>query len=220
VYVTKPQHRKPSGREVIEYMHHESPSHYHHGESPARRSIGESPFHRHSVRSANTVGAPLKPKVADSQRRGLNANDETGSSEHGSRGRHHGQGQSPLHRNYQGRQGNKLQAASPARKRNVSDEGGTVFAPLTPRRAKMGANTRPDEIPDRNAPLPKFGDWNEKDPTSAEDYTYIFNKRREEKQTGVGIVPTTPSHNSSHKQANVSRSKSSVWCCLAPKTLE
>lgn len=226
VYVTKPQHRRPpSGREAIDYMHHESPSHYQYSESPARRSIGESPFHRHSIRSATNGGAPLKPKIADSPTRGLNENPENGSSEHGTKGRHlHGQGQSPLHRSYQGRQGSKLQATSPARKRNASEGGGTVFAPLTPRRSKMGANTRPDETPDRSAPLPKFGDWNEKDPTSADDFTYIFNKRREEKQTGAGMVPATvqgtPSHISNHKQANVSQSKSSVWCCMAPKTLE
>ncbi|KAK6947098.1 RIN4, pathogenic type III effector avirulence factor Avr cleavage site [Dillenia turbinata] len=33
-------------------------------------------------------------------------------------------------------------------------------------------------------PLPKFGEWDVNDPTSAEGYTMIFNKARDEKKTG------------------------------------
>ncbi|RDY08311.1 RPM1-interacting protein 4, partial [Mucuna pruriens] len=33
-------------------------------------------------------------------------------------------------------------------------------------------------------PLPKFGEWDVNDPASAEGYTVIFNKARDEKKTG------------------------------------
>lgn len=40
-------------------------------------------------------------------------------------------------------------------------------------------------IPQENGrPLPKFGEWDVNDPASAEGYTVIFNKARDEKKTG------------------------------------
>ncbi|KHN29002.1 RPM1-interacting protein 4 [Glycine soja] len=35
-------------------------------------------------------------------------------------------------------------------------------------------------------PLPKFGEWDVNDPASAEGFTVIFNKARDEKKTGRG----------------------------------
>ncbi|KAK7247356.1 hypothetical protein RIF29_42237 [Crotalaria pallida] len=35
-------------------------------------------------------------------------------------------------------------------------------------------------------PLPKFGEWDVNDPASAEGFTVIFNKARDEKKTGTG----------------------------------
>lgn len=37
---------------------------------------------------------------------------------------------------------------------------------------------------DKGRPLPKFGDWDVNDPASAEGFTVIFNKARDEKKTG------------------------------------
>lgn len=37
--------------------------------------------------------------------------------------------------------------------------------------------------------VPKFGEWDENDPASAEGYTHIFEKVREDKQIGAGKVP-------------------------------
>ncbi|ERN19234.1 hypothetical protein AMTR_s00061p00201580 [Amborella trichopoda] len=37
---------------------------------------------------------------------------------------------------------------------------------------------------DKGGPLPKFGEWNVNDPASAERFTVIFNKARDEKKTG------------------------------------
>lgn len=46
--------------------------------------------------------------------------------------------------------------------------------------------------PDKGAAVPKFGEWDEGNPSSAESYTHIFNKVREEKQGGGGHAPGTP----------------------------
>ncbi|GAB2284781.1 Protein noi4 [Dionaea muscipula] len=37
---------------------------------------------------------------------------------------------------------------------------------------------------DKGKPLPKFGEWDENDPASAEGFTVIFNKARNEKKAG------------------------------------
>ncbi|CAL0317430.1 unnamed protein product [Lupinus luteus] len=37
---------------------------------------------------------------------------------------------------------------------------------------------------EKGRPLPKFGEWDVNDPASAEGYTVIFNKARDEKKTG------------------------------------
>ncbi|XP_040960700.1 protein NOI4 isoform X1 [Gossypium hirsutum] len=37
---------------------------------------------------------------------------------------------------------------------------------------------------DQGKPLPKFGEWDVNDPASADGFTVIFNKARDEKKTG------------------------------------
>lgn len=46
--------------------------------------------------------------------------------------------------------------------------------------------------PDKGAAVPKFGDWDVNNPSSADGFTHIFNKVREERQGGPGQVPGTP----------------------------
>lgn len=41
-----------------------------------------------------------------------------------------------------------------------------------------------------SSPLPKFGEWDVNDPASAEGFTVIFNKARNEKKTGG--LPDSP----------------------------
>ncbi|KAL0389868.1 UNVERIFIED_CONTAM: RPM1-interacting protein 4 [Sesamum calycinum] len=55
---------------------------------------------------------------------------------------------------------------------------------------------RGDESPDKGAAVPRFGEWNENDPQSAENFTHIFNKVREERNTGTGAgnMTGTPKH--------------------------
>lgn len=58
---------------------------------------------------------------------------------------------------------------------------------------------------DRGAAVPRFGEWDENDPQSADNYTHIFNKFREEKQGNPSGTPSrtsnnTQKHNSEEKQ--------------------
>jgi len=45
--------------------------------------------------------------------------------------------------------------------------------------------------PERGSAVPKFGEWDEKDPSTGEGFTDIFNKVREEKQSGDAPVITS-----------------------------
>lgn len=46
--------------------------------------------------------------------------------------------------------------------------------------------------PDKGAAVPKFGEWDVSNPESADGFTHIFNKVREERQGGAGHAPGTP----------------------------
>ncbi|XP_022723995.1 RPM1-interacting protein 4-like isoform X2 [Durio zibethinus] len=69
----------------------------------------------------------------------------------------------------------------------------------------------------RTASIPKFGEWDETDPTSGEGYTAIFNKVKEEKQTPSNFpnVPPQPSNYSDHhhQRRRPSSSFYSKMCC-------
>lgn len=41
-------------------------------------------------------------------------------------------------------------------------------------------------------PLPKFGEWDVNNPASAEGFTVIFNKARDEKKTNTATATPTP----------------------------
>ncbi|OAY76684.1 RPM1-interacting protein 4, partial [Ananas comosus] len=65
--------------------------------------------------------------------------------------------------------------------------------------------------------VPKFGDWDEKDPSSADGYTHIFNKVRLEKQSGSGNAPNIANdaahRNGSQRDGNEPSSCSCFgWC--------
>ncbi|MCH89035.1 RPM1-interacting protein 4-like, partial [Trifolium medium] len=92
---------------------------------------------------------------------------------------------SPLHR----------QARAPAGKDSPSWEGGKNSYDSshgTPGRSRLRPANRGDETPDKGAAVPKFGDWDVSNPASADGYTHIFNKVREERQGGAGHAPGTP----------------------------
>ncbi|KAK6164075.1 hypothetical protein DH2020_000939 [Rehmannia glutinosa] len=54
--------------------------------------------------------------------------------------------------------------------------------------------TRGYESPEKGAAVPRFGEWNENDPQSAENFTLVFNKVRQERNTGPGNPSATPKH--------------------------
>jgi hypothetical protein len=55
---------------------------------------------------------------------------------------------------------------------------------------------------EQGRPLPKFGEWDVNDPASAEGFTVIFNKARNEKKTG-GKIDSPPMVDSKYKHGAV-----------------
>ncbi|XP_065862704.1 protein NOI4 [Euphorbia lathyris] len=68
---------------------------------------------------------------------------------------------------------------------------------------------------DTGRPLPKFGEWDVNDPASAEGFTVIFNKARDEKKTGGN--PDSPGKGDSHVKPGVDPTKPQAkkwFCCI------
>ncbi|XP_023747760.1 RPM1-interacting protein 4 [Lactuca sativa] len=76
------------------------------------------------------------------------------------------------------RVGTRSNTASPMWERN-----GTAAPPGGSRLRQV---TLGDDSPDDGTAVPVFGDWDDSDPASAEGYSHIFNKVREEKHGGGG----------------------------------
>lgn len=62
--------------------------------------------------------------------------------------------------------------------------------------------------------MPKFGEWDVNDPASAEGFTVIFNKARDEKKTG-GKPDSPPKDESKYNKRAVLGKPQSVSCNLA-----
>ncbi|KAG0468912.1 hypothetical protein HPP92_018240 [Vanilla planifolia] len=74
---------------------------------------------------------------------------------------------------------------------------------------------------DAGRSLPKFGEWDVNDPSSADSFTVIFNKARDEKKTGSNNQgSSSPPKEPSIKQGTAQTSKSSLkkWCCCLSST--
>lgn len=79
----------------------------------------------------------------------------------------------------------------------------------TPGRSRL--RPRSEDNPDHGAAVPKFGEWDETNPASADGFTHIFNKVREERQTGAGRVGTPePSYANRKPDPN----DSAKGCCF------
>ncbi|KAF8409745.1 hypothetical protein HHK36_005824 [Tetracentron sinense] len=84
---------------------------------------------------------------------------------------------------------------------------------------------------DKGRPLPKFGEWDVNDPASAEGFTVLFNKARDEKKTGGqpdspgkddttlkhGTDPGKPQAELAADMENIKVSK--MWCVLGFRSL-
>uniref|UniRef100_A0A2P2JLL8 RPM1-interacting protein 4 n=1 Tax=Rhizophora mucronata TaxID=61149 RepID=A0A2P2JLL8_RHIMU len=113
---------------------------------------------------------------------------------------------SPLH--YRARiSGKSSGAPSPPWEGKGSYESGHA----TPGRSRL--RPRGDESPDKGAAVPKFGDWDESNPASADGYTHIFNKVREERQ--AGMVPGVPTE-SPYAHVRKQPPSDSTKCCCFP----
>ncbi|CAL1412072.1 unnamed protein product [Linum trigynum] len=85
----------------------------------------------------------------------------------------------------------------------------------TPGRSRL--RPKGDESPDKGAAVPKFGDWDENNPASADGYTHIFNMVREERQGGVaGRGPGGSYGDSSHGNARKHNSGETTLCYCFP----
>nr|XP_023892991.1 RPM1-interacting protein 4-like isoform X1 [Quercus suber] len=165
----------------------ESPAH---NDNLGTRATNESAYQRHGGRGVGPGEANRRP------------------SRH-STGSEHSIERSPLHR----------QARASARDSGVNSpswEGRTSYDSThgTPGRSRMKPVTRGDETPEKGAAVPKFGEWDENNPASADGFTHIFNKVREERQSGVGRAPgpnETPYANTRRQEA-----KDSVKSCCFP----
>ncbi|XP_073055874.1 protein NOI4-like isoform X2 [Primulina eburnea] len=70
---------------------------------------------------------------------------------------------------------------------------------------------------EKGRPLPKFGEWDVNDPASAEGFTVIFNKARDEKKTGG--KPDSPTKldtntNTNHGMEHVKTQGKKWFCCM------
>ncbi|XP_059296463.1 RPM1-interacting protein 4 [Lycium ferocissimum] len=130
-----------------------------------------------------------------------------------SAGSEHSFDKSPLHPRYQAQVNVGRGVPSPARegKNNSYDSShGTPGRSFESSHATPGRSKNKQETPDRGAAVPRFGEWDENDPQSADNYTHIFNKVREEK---LGTPPGTPSRTPNNPQSQNSNKKR-MKCCF------
>ncbi|KAF5194712.1 Rpm1-interacting protein [Thalictrum thalictroides] len=72
---------------------------------------------------------------------------------------------------------------------------------------------------EKGAPLPKFGEWDVNDPASADGFTVIFNKARNEKKTGVKSDSPEKEESSSFKPGmDSSKPQAKKWFCCGRAT--
>ncbi|KAK1430909.1 hypothetical protein QVD17_14018 [Tagetes erecta] len=80
-------------------------------------------------------------------------------------------------------------------------------------------HTRKEE---KGRPLPKFGDWDVNDPASAEGFTVIFNKARDEKKMGgKSDSPSKLDPGYKHAAVPVKKLSAKRWfCCMHAPSAE
>ncbi|XP_059651346.1 uncharacterized protein LOC132298962 isoform X2 [Cornus florida] len=189
----RPRHdRRPSREDGDLRRPTESPLHH---DTVGRRTTVDSPYHRYGGLSTGDTPRRVSRQSAGSDR----------SIEH-----------SPLHPHYQAKVGVKGSGvSSPSWDRKGSSEGSHGLAPSTPGRSRLRSVNRGDGTPDHSPAVPKFGDWDESDPASAEGYTHIFNRVREERQSEAGKVPVTTTENFySNRQKQYGNENSKSCCCF------
>ncbi|XP_010243957.1 PREDICTED: RPM1-interacting protein 4-like [Nelumbo nucifera] len=70
-------------------------------------------------------------------------------------------------------------------------------------------------------PLPKFGEWDVNDPASAEGFTVIFNKARNEKKTGGKLDSPAKDDSTTKNGSDSAKPQGKKWlCCVQPAYAE
>ncbi|CAH9068941.1 unnamed protein product [Cuscuta epithymum] len=201
----------------------------------------ESPVHQHGGGKTGKIKRPAPLKIkhvrqwsrddVDSPLRGAenggrrtpfesplhrNAGDSTPrrASRHGDRSLEF----SPLHPARIGGGGGRGGAgvSSPTWERKGLSEGGRPIAPSTPSRSRLRPVTKGDDTPDHNLVIPKFGDWDDMDPSSAEQFSQVFDRVRDEKQSEAGKVPVMPTEIPDLNNEKQLRNESSKGCSCFP----
>ncbi|QCE01944.1 RPM1-interacting protein 4 [Vigna unguiculata] len=73
-----------------------------------------------------------------------------------------------------------------------------------------------DFVQENGRPLPKFGEWDVNDPSSANDFSVIFNKARNEKKYGPKVsLPPKRCHSNYNPRDALRKSHYKKWfCCM------
>ncbi|XP_037457955.1 protein NOI4-like, partial [Triticum dicoccoides] len=85
----------------------------------------------------------------------------------------------------------------------------------------LGGSDRraPSMSEESGRPLPKFGEWDVNDPASADGFTVIFNKARDEKKAGNGQDTESPCKDARTERVEsyATKANSKKWfCCVTP----
>ncbi|XP_039138025.1 uncharacterized protein LOC120275491 [Dioscorea cayenensis subsp. rotundata] len=108
---------------------------------------------------------------------------------------------------------NKGHGISPSSwERRGSGEASYGFAPSTSSISKMRPVSRGDETNGKTSVVPKFGEWDECDPSSADGYSHIFSRMKEEKQTSSEQVRVISHDPMPTDQLKKDRSPKSTRC--------
>ncbi|XP_021631362.1 RPM1-interacting protein 4 isoform X2 [Manihot esculenta] len=199
------------------------------GRVASEETTGQGAVKRAHMRQRSREDGELR-RFADSPARHDNMNrrasNEPANQRHGGRGVIHGE--NPRRTGKTSAQSigsdNSMEHSPVHHKARISGKGSGAPSPAwegkgsyesshgTPGRSRL--KPKGDESPVKGAAVPKFGEWDENNPASADGYTHIFNQVREEKHSGAGKVPGMPTESSMGNDRKRPPSNSSKSCCF------
>jgi RPM1-interacting protein 4 len=123
--------------------------------------------------------------------------------------------QSPLHAQARVARGGGGAVSSPSweRKGGGSTESsghGGVVGPTTPGRSRLRASVETSD--DGGDTVPKFGDWDESDPSAAEGYTQVFEKIRDAKNSAGNLASTPTGSSNALKRGSANDTSKGCFC--------
>ncbi|XP_019184116.1 PREDICTED: RPM1-interacting protein 4-like isoform X2 [Ipomoea nil] len=168
------------------------------------RRTTDSPLQHESAGRKSPLESPLHRNAGETPRRASRQSDRSLEV-------------SPLHPHSHARLGGKGSGvSSPSWERKGSSEGGRGIAPSTPARSRLRPVAKVDDTPDNSPVVPKFGDWDDNDPASAEQFTQVFDRVRDDKLSGAGKVPALPGDASYSNSERQYRKENAKGCSCFP----